>query len=1726
MDIDTDRPLAESILKTLESQCASGTLPDPEDLLPILLPLFEQVAEVHESGLVAPLDGLEKIKCYHGHAFFERDDCTPAKRNERTIQRVDRASTRSFEVTGQSAISEQEGQENLLVEDTDDTRAQPVFVQGYLSWEHSHDIHDEPCDIFVLGLVLASFSLNLDFRDNESLSLFVDNRENLFKIYPQLHPVFARVIVRMTELSRHQRAQSIDEVIHALENYRTQSVGGSIDFSELRGFKAASRTERDQKIHARLRNQCFQMTRRNRLLYFKPSAQSLDMTVTSVPLLLDVNNVRSKNLFYWHSKVAERVVSAKPIPLAEYLRFEDAPYIRGILDKIRNQARRDKAEYGSSQLRLVICFLRWHNLKESEHERIHSPLLLLPMTLTKKKGVKDTYMLQAESSQAEVNPVLRHHLNELYGIELPEFIDLAEADLSQLHQLLEQQIAASEPGVVLETVEQPQMELIHAEARLRLEQYRRRTRLSGRGVKHYEDIDYSYHRENFQPLGMQLYLQRVKQSAFPIMGESYRSPKREMPMLADAQAKKTTPTKDEKSKKANFYSLHNKGEEAGGNPYLWEIDLCAVTLGNFNYRKMSLVRDYNSILEENLSNPLFDNMFTEIDRSVQGVEEELPKWSDLFPVVESDPTQLKAIAAAGRGESSIIQGPPGTGKSQTITNLIADFAARGKRVLFVCEKRAAIDVVYHRLASRGLEQICSLIHDSQSDKKPFIMDVKATYEHYVEKGVPTARTRNKREKICEDLDRATEQLMWFSHQLNTEHEPIGQPLWKHYDWLVKERGNEVHLSSEWEELLPNYSDWHAHIPMLEGLIQTLDDLDGESIPARSPFRLLSPSLAGVEEPLNTVFNAIRASVKALEHVETILSAEHSFTNDSDLSMSELYRAIALITQLKKYCLDGECAALLRADSAEWTSLKLQVRQYEKVVDLLAKQQQVTSDWREKLDVRDARDAMEEVKGYEGNLFKVLKPSWWRMRKVLSQRYDFESHAVKPKWSRVLEELVREYDLQEELASLDEACYAETGVESTVLGLHEKLEGVRENAIHFEYPENAVYSAMASGGDSLANIRELYEAVKVLSDAIEGVFELPRSLSFSEFYKLIHDLEDCADDIPDVLPALGELIEAPESVMQTFRHMDSALNPMTVAIGQESLERVYRKDRALKTFNGTRLMREREAVNTLLDKYFDLNAKLILERAREHFLTNLNVSETSATQLSDREKEFKKRYSKGRKELEREFGKVMRYRSIRELGSGDSGLVLRDLKPIWLMSPLSVSDTLPIDPKLFDVVIFDEASQVPLEEAVPAIFRTCQCIVVGDEMQLPPTRFFSAKSDSADVDDGEEDELDSLLLDIDQGSLLSHCTRTLPSTMLGWHYRSRNEELISFSNRAFYQGRLLTVPDRDVNTEREAIVSTSAEDAAAHLDATLKRPISFHYIENGEYIKRRNPAEAAYIAEMVCSFLAQNNGLSLGIVAFSEAQQDEIESAINRLASDDRDFQEQLEVEYAREEDEQFCGLFVKNLENVQGDERDVIILSICYGHDAQNKMRMNFGPINQTGGEKRLNVVFSRAKRHMVVVSSIRHESITNTYNDGANCFKSYLEYAQASSEGAISMAELILERLCAMRQEDDQEFGISVEQLALALKERGFVVEIGVGVSEFRCDLAVRGADDATWRLGILLDNTVSSREDVLTRYYLQPSVLQAFGWDIQVIPIRDWYHEPDSVLDSIEKTLSKKQK
>jgi predicted DNA-binding WGR domain protein len=451
--------------------------------------------------------------------------------------------------------------------------------------------------------------------------------------------------------------------------------------------------------------------------------------------------------------------------------------------------------------------------------------------------------------------------------------------------------------------------------------------------------------------------------------------------------------------------------------------------------------------------------------------------------------------------------------------------------------------------------------------------------------------------------------------------------------------------------------------------------------------------------------------------------------------------------------------------------------------------------------------------------------------------------------------------------------------------------------------------------------------------------------------------------------------------------------------------------------------------------------------------------------------------------------------------------------------------LPLEAGLFDVVIFDEASQIPTEEAVPALSRAPQIIVVGDEMQLPPTSFFAAARDEDDMQITAEEDGETMAILLDADSLLNQAARSLPATLLAWHYRSRSEALISFSNAAFYDGRLVTIPDRMIAETGSSPDPVRSDEDSASVDSVnrmLARAISFHPVADGLYEKRANLPEARLIAAMVRDLLNRETGLSIGIVAFSEAQQTEIENALDALAAQDPAFAARLEAEYVREDDGQVNGLFVKNLENVQGDERDVILLSICYAPDRTGRMAMNFGPINQRGGEKRLNVIFSRARHHMAVISTIRAEAITNTHNDGARALRTFLSFAEAQARGDGPHGQTIL---ATLNPEAQRIFAQVTppdplrDALAASLRKRGHIVQEYVGSASFRCDLTIVAPDGKSNALAILLDGDAGGA--VGDRYVFQPTILRSFGWKVIDIPSHAWLRHPQAVIAQIEAAL-----
>jgi predicted DNA-binding WGR domain protein len=1714
------------LARALEVAVEEGGLAT-DDVLDRLLPLFSEVAAAHDEGMVADLEGLRGVvvaddgSWHLGPAATRRPELAPAE-----VRRVEDRGAGAIEVVGRAKVDADlgSGMERGVRVDvlTEDTKVDfPIHVRGYRTWEGLVGHHDALVDAFVLGSLLASLACGVDLTDAGDHSSFVDAREHLFRLAPAVHPVVARAVLELTEADRRRRTGDLAGVIQRLETYRDQP--DDFDLSRVEGLAGSAPTERRQLILQRLRDRLFDPSRRNRLLYFRPTQQTVDLTVASVPQLLDHKRIRPEQLLTWHPAAAAEIISGKPVALGHYLRFEEAPYLTGMLDKVISQARRDRAEYGFAQLRLVVAFLRWHDLRNAPEEVVDSPLLLLPVELSKKKGVRDTYVLQATTSEAEVNPSLQHVLKELYDLVLPDRVDLASTSIADLHALLADQIHASEPAVAVRLVDRPRIDLVQRQARLRADVFRRR-QANARRTTSIAQVDHSYRRDDYRPLGIQLFNRKVRPAAMPQrttvggLDDTLR-----MPQVAPA----ATEVRSQQT-----YSLRR--DAATGNPYEWEVDLCRLTIGNFNYRRMTLVQDYQRLLDTpGEAGGSFDQVFAVEGRPLDDPTP-IPGTAEQYTVVDGDATQLRAVAKATSGSSYIIQGPPGTGKSQTITNLIADAVARGRRVLFVCEKRAAVDVVYHRLRQQGLDSLCCLIHDSQADKRAFIQDLRASYEATLQAGDDGLDAiEAERDVLVGRIDDDLADLARLSGVLVGDVPGTDRRALHLIDHLLRLRAapgasvDSVDLEAEDEELLPDLADWWPAAPAARRLERVLADIADSPIVSHHAVTGLGRAVLSADRPNRTA----RALVQRARAAATTITTALDDAGVPPIVGADLDGLFALATacaEVLEPLARLDALDLLDPSGPRSRVFEQLASRHGACVGELATARAGAAGWQNPPDPATAAAALSAARRKEGKALAGLSGDWRAARRLVEERYHGPDGTT-VSTAEALERLVSVHEAEAALDALraDVTEQFHTADMTMLVDLVERGRRLRRG------PHRAVTSTVAHAGTD-PRIRTIARA---LSELEPDLFELRSTLGelfddphveggMDGLLQLLDEVAGQFDLLPSVLDPLRALSEAPPASLRALRSLPLDADGIEWAAGHRALARWFGEDRAVARLDGGGIERRVSQIAGLRRRLLELNGRYIQAKVRAGFLDHVRTSGLPAAHLDPAGKTFKKAYAAGRRELEHEFGKVMRYRSIRELVGGPAGAVIADLKPVWLMSPLSVSDTLPLDPSLFDIVVFDEASQIPLEEAVPSLHRAQQVVVVGDQMQLPPTSFFAAAIDESDELSVEEDG-ETMAVALDGDSFLNQSAANLPSVMLAWHYRSRAEALIGFSNAAFYGGALRTIPERSLHrTSRPAIEIAAPADGDAGAGDLLDRPISFHHIEGGVYANRRNNAEAAYIAELVRGLLSRGSGKSIGVVAFSEAQQGAIEEALAALAAGDPEFAARLEAENEREEDDQFVGLFVKNLENVQGDERDVIILSVCYGPDATGRIRMNFGPINARGGEKRLNVIFSRAKHHMAVVTSMRSHAITNDWNEGAAALKAYLRYAEACSTGNRAHASAVLGTYAPQGRSRPGSRPVVLDQIAAALVDAGFEVETDLGTSAVRCDLAVRRPGDTEHRLAVLLDHRpaeagVAGPADDHERYIDRPRALAAIGWETTHILAKDWLSDPAVVLDRICRRL-----
>jgi hypothetical protein len=1552
-----------------------------EDIVALMIPVLEVARAVHEEGRVIDLRGLAALRIADGRlaldvSMTQAPVRTPAVGLVTSTAPVGRLAD---ETERSSAITER-------------------LIPGYAAWEHQLGHHDAASDIHVLGLVMASLACGMSLADQSSIDRFAAHRERLHELAPRTHPMVLRTIASCASARRAERPADLAEVILRLrERHRIDPHRGT-DLSNAPGFRDHDTTTRENWILARLRRRLFDLSRRNRLLYFRRSASQLDLAVASVPLAVEAAHVPVERVLTWNDALSEALATNKSLDLQDRLDLVREPDLVARLDRIRGDARKAKFEFGVDALRLVVAFLHWTDSRVSPPEPVVSPLVLLPVTLVRPRGGRGRYELRCDSLEAGINGVLAHSLHDAFGIELPAVIDLEQTTVATLVDGLAKQLGKCRPDLVLEHRTRPDIAVLLAE---------RNGTLS---------------------------------SSPPVP------------------------------------------------PDRWIVDTTRPTIGSFASRRMSFVRDYDELLARDDKGDGFSRWFTNEPRAPLIESAAVSSVPQEPLVVAADPTQRRAVRAALANQSYVIQGPPGTGKSQTITNLIATLAAADKRVLFVCQKRAALDVVAHRLRERGLADITCRIHDAISDKRAFIDELRTRYEQL---STTSATASDSRAEFRAQIESLLAPIAEFETRMESTAGVEPATPRELLEILAAHPGPRTAPD---EKEAPPYADWVAHRDTVREIARALSAMGRPPHWASHPLARAPRSLWCESDPKSAAAAALEGAEKAWQDLAVLLvglgMGPDTFARLSDLQ-SLLTAAARLSTVAQRDRLD----VFDRSSPAarELDALLGEIAANDQRIEALGRK---TAPWRSKLSTDEARRARDHWQATHRRWLRIFDGRWRQIRRLVSRQFDVSGFQVPPTVLEILEDLCAEHSALDQ-QSVNLRSLTERFGFASVTDARELLERMRNQAT------SPPWSLLR--GKSATVVLTLASAAPSLSAQtlqIAVLHEDPPSLSPAELGAWLSAVRDALPGLRTLAPWAAELGQAPRVLLEFVRSTSCDPGSLEQAVASAALSSVRAIDHNFDTLDDSlrsdRVSRAAEQQRTLLDH----NVAHVRQQTVAAYLAAAQDDTTEP-----------KRWREGCRILEHEFGKTMRYRSARDLLASPARDVLLAMKPIWLMSPQSVADVLPLEAEAFDVAIFDESSQITLEEGLPTALRARHAIVVGDEMQMPPTDFFSTAGDIEQ--DDAEDSTAAAILELDVDSLLDQAARKLPAVMLGWHYRSRHEALISYGNAAFYGRGLLTIPSPDSRAVvREPITVRSTDDAQSNVEAIFDRPISFHRCEHSVYSARRNLAEAEYVSRLVKELLGR--GLSLGVVAFSIEQQSAIEDALDALAAADAEFARNLDEEYVREEDGQFVGLFVKNLENVQGDERDVIIMSVCYGPDRDGRVRMNFGPINQRGGERRLNVIMSRSRVHMAVVSSIRGSAITNLHNAGAAHLAGFLDYAERMSIGDTKSASRILDSLSRTSTTTRaSRTSPTVLAIARALSDVGCVIEHDVGDSAFRVDLAVRLPELPDRTLGLLIDHQpAGAPTELFDRVWSRPALLRRVGWRVLTVSLREWHDDPSACV------------
>lgn len=1066
--------------------------------------------------------------------------------------------------------------------------------------------------------------------------------------------------------------------------------------------------------------------------------------------------------------------------------------------------------------------------------------------------------------------------------------------------------------------------------------------------------------------------------------------------------------------------------------------------------------------------------------------------TDTFQVLDADSSQQAAIVAAKQGRSLVIEGPPGTGKSQTITNIIAECLAEGKTVLFVAEKAAALEVVKSRLEHVGLGDFVAELHSRKANKRAFMEDLQRTLARDFEP--PTKRELVGAERLAELRRRLND----YVADLHRPEPPLNLT-----PFVVIGRAAELADAPEAVFDLPDVASWDpARLREAEERVGALAAAAERTGPAAMhPWRG-----AGLTELPLTVRQQLPMRLRAGADAAAALAAIADALRDQ-LSLAPPLTPAAAdeFLALAAAILADPPVEASHARNPAWDSPGTALAAIADLKKLAAIRRDLAARWNASAEEVDWTLVAQRRISPPGLLGRLFSGQWRADTRLIRAHLKPGVSANDPQIAQDLGRLVEARRLRDALAGVAAKMHEFVG---------DRWKGDASDPDALEAYARAVARLRSILSRSLGEPAALE---KLCTAAGRAALQDHANAMTAELAKLRGAWSDAAAMLhadgppflgasPDLTPwetwraRLAECLDSPESLddwsarnrARTEAAAAGLLPLLTWADSSDVppgewpraflrqfyrlwLDHVTRSRPALATFRGQ-------------------DHEKVIERFREVDKQWLEVSrQRLCAQIYERRPRvgFATSESSGLGILEREIRRKRGIRPIRQLLASPAGAAVQRIKPCFMMSPLSVAQFLEPGGLRFDVVIFDEASQVEPADALGAIARAEQVILVGDEKQLPPTNFFNAigaATDDASADDGEGGAPAA-----DLESILGLGQASIPArTRLRWHYRSRHQSLIDFSNREFYDHDLRVFPSPYVGGGTHGL--------------------RFRFIENAVYLRgkgQHNPVEARAVAEAVIEHARTTPELSLGVAALNARQQNAILDELERLRRelDDPDVERFFAADRAEP-------LFVKNLETVQGDERDVMFLSIGFGRDDAGRLTMNFGPINQEGGWRRLNVLVTRARQCCTVFSSIRPEDIRLTENSprGVRALKNYLHYAITGSH----------DHTTGPGGDHQSPFEA---QVARALRERGWEVHPQIGSAGFWVDLGIADPEaPGRYLAGIECDGaTYHSSATARDRDRLRQAVLEGLGWTILRVWSTDWFHQPRATIDRLHEQLER---